>query len=57
MVGIIGDLPEDESTPEKLVTKLFSHLDTNDSGHFDEVEFAERATHDQSLIRLLEFGP
>lgn len=53
MVGDTVELPEDESTPEKRVNKIFSSVDTDHDGYLTLEEFLEVASKDKTIRSLL----
>lgn len=46
-------LPEDESTPEKRVRKIFRMMDKDENGFLDKQEFKEGSQRDESIVSAL----
>ncbi|KAI4153971.1 MAG: hypothetical protein LQ340_001965 [Diploschistes diacapsis] len=53
MVGSMVQLPEDESTPEKRVRKIFRMMDKDENGFLDKQEFKEGSQRDESIVSAL----
>lgn len=53
MVGSMVKLPEDESTPEKRVQKLFKMMDKDQNGQISLEEFREGSKHDSTIVSAL----
>jgi len=53
MVGTMMKLPDDESTPEKRVNKLFSILDTDHDGQITFEEFKEGSKKEDPIMSAL----
>lgn len=53
MVGSMVKLPEDESTPEKRVQKLFNIMDQDRNGKITLDEFREGSKHDNTIVSAL----
>lgn len=54
MIGIVGDLAEEESTPEERVDHIFEHMDKNSDDQLSLDEFIEGAKADPSIVKLLQ---
>lgn len=53
LIGSMMKVPEDESTPEKRVNKLFSMMDVDHDGQITFDEFCEGSKKDQSIVSAL----
>ncbi|XP_030853374.1 neuronal calcium sensor 1 [Strongylocentrotus purpuratus] len=53
MVGNMLDLPHDEDTPEKRVTKIFTQMDKNKDGKLTKDEFREGSKCDPWIVQAL----
>ncbi|XP_025111768.1 LOW QUALITY PROTEIN: neuronal calcium sensor 1-like [Pomacea canaliculata] len=53
MVGNLMDLPKDEDTPEKRVTKIFSRMDMNHDNLLTKEEFREGSKSDPWIVQAL----
>ena len=53
MVGTMMKVPEDESTPEKRVQKLFGMMDTDHDGLINFTEFCEGSKKDDTIVSAL----
>ncbi|KAJ5884660.1 hypothetical protein N7495_009170 [Penicillium taxi] len=53
MVGSMVNLPEDESTPEKRVRKIFGMMDKDENGSLDIEEFKEGSKRDDTIVSAL----
>ena len=54
MVGDSVQVPEDESTPEKRVDKIFSYIDKDENGALTLEEFLEGAKQDDAILSILQ---
>ena len=57
MVGDCIKTPEDESTPEQRVEKLFQNMDKDGDNKITLAEFMEGAKTDPSIARLFQCNP
>ncbi|XP_032829066.1 neuronal calcium sensor 1 isoform X2 [Petromyzon marinus] len=53
MMGNTVELPEEESTPEKRVDRIFALMDKNADGRLSLQEFAEGSKADPSIVQAL----
>lgn len=53
MVGTMMNLPDDESTPEKRVRKLFDMMDTDHNGEISYEEFREGSKKEDTIMSAL----
>ncbi|XP_071948451.1 neuronal calcium sensor 1-like [Antedon mediterranea] len=53
MVGTMVTYPEDESTPEKMVSKIFKKMDKNLTHKLSKEEFKDGCKLDPSIIKAL----
>lgn len=53
MAGSMMKLPEDESTPEKRVNKIFALMDVDENGEIDLEEFKKGAQKDRTIVNAL----
>ena len=54
MVGTSVKLPEEQSTPEKRVEKIFCEVDKDTDDRISLDEFIDGAQSDPSIVRLFE---
>lgn len=54
MVGSMMKVPEDESTPEKRVAKLFGLMDTDKDGELTFEEFRDGSKKDHTIVSALK---
>ncbi|CAN0177817.1 unnamed protein product [Lampetra fluviatilis] len=57
MMGNTVELPEEESTPEKRVDRIFALMDKNEDGRLSLQEFAEGSKADPSIVQALSLSP
>lgn len=46
-------LPDDENTPEKRVSKIFKMMDKDRNGSLDKHEFKEGSKRDETIVSAL----
>ncbi|XP_054911048.1 recoverin-like [Poeciliopsis prolifica] len=53
----VGDLPEDENTPEKRADKLWKVFDKGDNDRVAEGEFIKGLLQNEDALRLIQYEP
>ncbi|XP_032435851.1 recoverin-like [Xiphophorus hellerii] len=53
----VGDLPEDENTPEKRANKLWKVFDKGDNDRVAEGEFIKGLLENEDALRLIQYEP
>ncbi|XP_014845569.1 PREDICTED: recoverin-like [Poecilia mexicana] len=53
----VGDLPEDENTPEKRADKLWKVFDKGDNDRVAEGEFIKGLLENEDALRLIQYEP
>jgi Ca2+-binding EF-hand superfamily protein len=53
MVGTMVKLPDDENTPQKRVSKIFSLMDKDKDGKLTFEEFKEGSMKDPTIVQAL----
>ncbi|XP_005808224.1 recoverin-like [Xiphophorus maculatus] len=53
----VGDLPEDENTPEKRANKLWKVFDKGDNDRVAEGEFIKGLLENEEALRLIQYEP